>query len=70
MKTGKGFRGGSKRYVKRKPRTKEVAEQIKRGDIYTGVMKVRLDLGILGLLKGDKNRPKVKVIIGDKEVIS
>lgn len=42
MKTGKGFRGGTPRYIKRKPRSKEVAEQIKKGDIFSGVIKTKI----------------------------
>lgn len=50
------------RYVKKKPPSKEMAEKIKRGELYTGVMKVQLDLGL--------PKPKVITKIGDKLVIS
>lgn len=66
MKTGKGFRGGTPRYIKRKPRSKEVAEQIKKGDIYSGVMKLQLDLGMVRV----KKQPKIKEIIKDEITLS
>lgn len=52
------------RYVRKKPPSKEIADKIKRGELFTGIMKAQLDLGLA------KPKPRVITKIGDNLVIS
>lgn len=56
--------GHKVRYVRKKSPSKEMADKIKRGELYTGVMKVQLDLGLAGI----KDKPKLMRLPINKEM--